>query len=666
MSSRFALACVLAPWIIAAGGCGTSSTEKPDASPSDDGGDAGVTGSTLGDDTEAIALDGKQLPKLLQAAPAAIAAFRFDGATFTEVPVQVDPRAVLPFSAAMSSDDSRAALASEVTTSFYTGSNSAPGGQTFVDMYLAASGAGNAFDDDDELAVLARDFGAAAPSTATPPNVDAATRTELHASHAGDSARSGYLYLFVRTSAPTTFPPEVTMNVSFVGQTGNFVDFYHTAATNQASGTAACGAAKWGVIYPEDTTITGSTYERHFSGRWLSDALKLGGGSQPNVLDIAEVRPGYAILQGAVATTTASPLPDQSHACDRSVTSFSGGPGTIVTLRSGPIRAIRSYYGANSGTITERTHIFYPAKEDVFTFLRVHPIPGATDGMDLSSAAIGMTYYNDHNLGGLAIDGKPDVYDSSAAAWEMVTGANQGTLLTVMRGGKIDLGSETAAFAPKTMFLDDSAAPTCVCSGSDQAFLGAHGPFIFDNGALSLPNTDPLRGDAAELYFAYSLYFTAGATSTSDATAHASSVTSLVVAIDGASPIDPFAVTCGDGVCEVDETSANCPSDCPALPGAGYCGDGTCVDGEAFLCTKDCPYTGHGTYFSCLSNQCNTDYFSCGSDPGCSTFMTCLEGCSGAYTSCNASCSAAVTDPQSLDLAKKLGACGKTPCTSSF
>jgi hypothetical protein len=119
-------------------------------------------------------------------------------------------------------------------------------------------------------------------------------------------------------------------------------------------------------------------------------------------------------------------------------------------------------------------------------------------------------------------------------------------------------------------------------------------------------------------------------------------------------------------VCEVDETSANCPSDCPPVPGASRCGDNTCAFGEQFLCTADCPLTGHVAYFDCLDNLCNTDYFSCASDPGCAAGLTCIESCTGSYNTCLQTCSASITDQGSRDLAAALLSCGTSSCVSQF
>ena len=94
--------------------------------------------------------------------------------------------------------------------------------------------------------------------------------------------------------------------------------------------------------------------------------------------------------------------------CGRSEDTFDDAEGAFLANINGPVRAIRSYIGANSGPYTERTHIFYAQREDIVTDLRVHPIPGVMSFFDYSNAAIGMQYTNDRNLAGVPIDGVPD------------------------------------------------------------------------------------------------------------------------------------------------------------------------------------------------------------------------------------------------------------------
>ena len=110
-------------------------------------------------------------------------------------------------------------------------------------------------------------------------------------------------------------------------------------------------------------------YSTHFSARWTRDRLHLGAG--PDILD--RHRNLFAV-----------------GVCGRSEDTFSAGDGGYATNVDGPVRVIRSYLGANSGTYTQREHIFYRSTERVQTFLRVHDIPGIMDFYDYSPAAIGM------------------------------------------------------------------------------------------------------------------------------------------------------------------------------------------------------------------------------------------------------------------------------------
>ena len=96
------------------------------------------------------------------------------------------------------------------------------------------------------------------------------------------------------------------------------------------------------------------------------------------------------------------------------------------------MRAIRSYIGANSGPLTQREHIFYEQREDIRTFLRVHAIPGAVDFFDYCPAAIGMTYRNNLNTGGVTIDGTPDTPPAGALTWETVDGPQGGLSIVAL------------------------------------------------------------------------------------------------------------------------------------------------------------------------------------------------------------------------------------------
>jgi hypothetical protein len=634
-------------------------------------GDAGHTaGSTLGHPRDPIALDGNQLPGLGDGTLALdrIVAFRWDGAAFTEVTIQIDPRQVRPFSDALSPADHRVPATRDWSTSFYTDSNAAGGtGQTYVRSDTVV-----AFDHDDELVVMAADLGGRAPALEVPDGARANSRLEVHAYDANDASREGYLYLFERSGAAGPAPTaRVDMNVVFVGQSGDFTTFFDSdRQLSDMPHARGCGDNHgWGVVFPENTTITTAGYTRHFSGRWLSDGMRVAGASAlgPDVLDIHESRPVWPAWTGTVPTSRATIDTSADRTCTRSVTSYSGAAGTYVTLREGPLRAIRAYYGSNSGTINERTHVFYEGREDVLSYVRVHPIPGISEGLDLSSDAMGMRYYNSQNRAGLDIDGVPDVFDRTLATWEMVTGATQNTVLSVHRTPRAELGPMTSAYVPQMFFIDDGGALTCVCSG-DAVMIGAHGVALRTSG-INLPNTDPRLPTPGVLTTVRTLYGLPGTTTVETADAMSADAFSIRVTVDdGSGPgaeIDPYTASCGDDVCEQDETSVNCLADCPIPPGAETCGNGTCGGFEPFVCLADC-VTPHQDWFVCANAMCASDYAPCVGDPECQSGLATLSMCTGTYATCVMSTRTTISDAGSSGLFNGLTSRCSATCSSAW
>jgi len=115
--------------------------------------------------------------------------------------------------------------------------------------------------------------------------------------------------------------------------------------------------------------------------------------------------------------------------CGRCVSSFTHGATGFIANKEGPVRAIRSWVGANSGAITQRETIMYEQREDVRTFLRVHPIPGIMDYVTYKED-LPLVYYNCKNKEGIIVDGnsEDDSFDKYFCPWEYVTG-RAGTLL---------------------------------------------------------------------------------------------------------------------------------------------------------------------------------------------------------------------------------------------
>ena len=219
--------------------------------------------------------------------------------------------------------------------------------------------------------------------------------------------------------------------------------------------------------HAEDSTVSTDRYTTHFSARWTRDEHHPRHG--PRLLH--RHRNLFAVGN-----------------CVRNEDTFSAGDGGYATNIDGPVRVIRSYLGANSGTYTQRGAPLLPGRERVQTFLRVHPIPGIMDFHDYSPAAVGMRY-SSSTTSGVTVDGTPDAVPSAAPTWEAVAGT-QGTLVTVA-----SLPTSISGVTVQGYYSDDSTPPAVQCTG-DAFEYGASGSAI----TSPIPNTDPaIAGPVATL-----------------------------------------------------------------------------------------------------------------------------------------------------------------------
>ena len=162
-------------------------------------------------------------------------------------------------------------------------------------------------------------------------------------------------------------------------------------------------------LNPEDSWFSSLFYERHWAQNWFGDEMRIyiADSTGEDMLAIQE----FQFF-----------LDD----CGRCTESFMDGQTAFIANIDGPVRAIRSWVGANSGCITQREHHMYEQRDDQITYLRVHPIPGA---MDYIQYEVGtpLTYYNCyHNTFalGITIDGVDDgpQTNDTFCHWEAVSG----------------------------------------------------------------------------------------------------------------------------------------------------------------------------------------------------------------------------------------------------
>jgi hypothetical protein len=412
-----------------------------------------VTGCTLNRPEDPVVLSGAQVPALGSVAAADVVAFRWVSG-WDQVPVQVDERKQVDFGAVYNS----------TAMGFVTTVYADPGTFTGADANANV-------DRDDELAFMAKDVGPEAPGDATAPagtvagsGVEVRVRSTL-----GGDTRDGWIYLFKRSGNLSPGAGESYVNYDFRLLSGPYKTTYKLQDGPN----------------PENTTVTTPYYVDHFSDRWLNDQIKVkaGNASEVDVLDRhkALLGPGN---------------------CGRSEDTFDDAEGAFVTNKVGPVRAIRSYIGANSGPLTQREHIFYEQRQEIRTFLRVHGIPGPIDFFDYSAAAVGMTYRNSANTGGVTIDGNPDAVTAGQLSWESVDGPQGGLSMAHA------LSTDIAGLALSSFYFDDSTpggGTETQCTGDTQA-IGQSGPWIRTS---PLPNTDPRTAGFKSLTSIRTIYFEA-------------------------------------------------------------------------------------------------------------------------------------------------------------
>ncbi|MCK5248056.1 hypothetical protein KAR02_14225, partial [Candidatus Bipolaricaulota bacterium] len=326
-------------------------------------------------------------------------------------------------------------------------------------------------DGNDEIVFMAQDAGDRAPGNEGPtPTLDGSC-VELEILDPLTS-QVAYVYLFLQDGSLDPSAGISYVDYDFNLLSGDYTTTYNTAGNDETTDLQNDDFGKQ--LNHEDSVIRTAVYERHWSYRWTCDSLSLFGG--PSLVE----REDYWIAPGA---------------CARHVGTFNAQEGAFIANISGPVRAIRSYIGANSGPLVQVDRIYYEAREDIAVYFRVHPRPAV--GMfyvDHTLAAIGMTYHNDLNPDGVTIDGHPDRLKLGPITWELVTGEPG----SVVRIHDIDTDipfadEDFTLFYADALNTDIRLCYACLegCEESvpmgDPHLIGASGIW----NTAPLPNTDP-------------------------------------------------------------------------------------------------------------------------------------------------------------------------------
>ncbi len=393
-----------------------------------------------------VVLTGADIPLAQGTDPAVGVGYRWNAtaSAWVQIPIQIDERHVVNFGTQPSNNNTAGVdgtvygNGTSVTALQYSDAG------TFVGADPDAT-----FDADDELSFMSRDAGDQAPSATANPTGTTGLGLELEVTDPTSSS-TGYVYLF--TGTPGADP---SAGLDYVDYTFSLDSGDYKTTYLRANGPN-----------PESSTVTGQSYTMGFSDRWFHDELTITDGS------------GVDILDGHKSQFSID-------SCSRSNVTFADAEGAFVANIDGPVRGIRSYVGANSGPLTQRTFLFYRDRYEMITDLRVHLIGGVMSFVDLSAAAVGMTYGNSEMAGTTTIDGNPDTVPSAVPAWSYVSGP-QGV---VLYSSTVET---SATLTSSTFYLDDNTPPWTECWG-DGDFYGAAGT-QFGGG---IPNTDPSIGGTA-------------------------------------------------------------------------------------------------------------------------------------------------------------------------
>jgi hypothetical protein len=433
-------------------------------------------GSTLARASDPVVLDGSALPKLVGSDPMHLVAFAWDGAAWHQIPVQVDQRDLVSpgqiYHRPTASYPNLFGTSTPYKILVYTPPAALTAGYT-SDATYTPSDSNPTFDANDELSFLANDTGKqAAASVVAPGGVDPTTREEVKIVDPLATSNVGYVSLFRSATLTGGSAGTTGVNYTFSLDSGSYLATYKMGTSSLSPNNT------WG-FNPEHSVVTTPSYRVQLGDRWLNN--------------------GLAVTSSGA---TGGPILDRTHyyatgvGCGRSEDTFDGGAsnpgeGAFVANITGPVRAIRSYIGANSYQWTVNTDTFYPDRQDTTTELRGHAgMPGYGSADDYVTGAAGLKYSDPKNTG-VVIDGASDTvtpigYTTGATApsmWQMVSGA-QGSVITVRT-----LDTDITGLAVTSVYQDKNPASPAQCTG-DAAAWGQNGVNV-TSPVNSVPVTDP-------------------------------------------------------------------------------------------------------------------------------------------------------------------------------
>ena len=380
--------------------------------------------------------------------PDEIVAYRYDGTSFVEIPVQVDER--FPYFLANSRSDFAhysgtdkeltyawdveswkkmfgecfaryATDVAEVEAAIAAGWVMPASTSTPADLLAAKKDPVAALDHDDELVFMASDAGQQAPFGEGPPG----TGDQRHEVALVDprTGNVSFVYLFTRSEGSSFDATNGYVEYKRDDNADEWIDrgsFTNGHPENLGSSNTGYGPNIPGTVcndpngptaprastdrFPRDgVTVSTDTYEWYGSGRWMVRDMRITKPGEQRAYgpDLIDRWKGRAFQQSPDSFISLVGFEDEQVNWEAN--------SALLGERMGPVRAIRETWGADSGTNVTKTETFYRDSVNYRYRVRVHPIP--PDGLYTSwdyNHDVAHTYYNETRSQGVPVDGIND------------------------------------------------------------------------------------------------------------------------------------------------------------------------------------------------------------------------------------------------------------------
>jgi hypothetical protein len=352
-----------------------------------------------------------------------ILGYRWDGIAFTQIPLQVDELATRYLSnnastfSFYSQTDQHLTYVWDEERFRWTAED--PGDPCLArpDGPPTTPDPAPGLDTNDEIVFMASDAGPAAPGgTPLPNGIVSAYRVTVADPY--DLGNPGYVYVMRASSSADAPRPAFTAGNGYVryepdadSDVFHFSESSYDTYGNTYRGswfdpeTNRCITDDPKQRRPKDTAwIRTPRYAFRYDGRWLMTQVRVAEPGRPWSYgpDLVDQWKARAFQQRPGGETPCCGYEEE-------VTNW-GGSSMLMGVRSGPVRTIRSTWGADSSTNNVRTEVFYRDEVRLWDSLRVHVIPpfdGIYSQWDMNAGKVD-TYFNPMRPDGVPVDGQND------------------------------------------------------------------------------------------------------------------------------------------------------------------------------------------------------------------------------------------------------------------